>query len=616
MIRKLVAGVLFSVLAGVPVRGEEAVDSLLVENGENLSTRYSVVLNRVQLPSADGEWAVRATRTSGSRSVGLQLIVRADEMVAVAGTDTTIVARCLPDGLEPHDYALLRSGVQIQVYRDGILFGKVQEKFFSVPGSVTLFQPGQMGEESAVTLYTDSLITLNEQDKETAIDHMLPSACGNLITDPYANKGFTQSGLNAGERIFYTQQAIYTGWGPSATIDGDAYSGARCIRIDGQAVYPDRGASVDVAVSLTANTPYYIRAMVKSDGYVGKIGISNCDNFISITDTGGEWRQVEGVLTPTAASALLYINNADFENSGTLWVDNIELYKGYTSTSAVGLKTEVPYVGLPAGTEWAPSRLTNVYMLGFTDNGTTCSTIDTTKVVMKGGSSLTRPVKGSQWYSLCFPGELRSATVNGYFDGVSHVGTPLEYGVDYVMQRYDHPRFVYVGKEEARQAGSYLVQFVDNMDGTNVTFTFGTRETVTPSAKPYYSVGNTTGTNGAPEGRFYRFDEDKQCYLLTSGSSVKPFEAYIVTDATVPVDRIVPNGVANGLQRVYGENGARVSVSPCAGGLTAYAAEPTDLSIYAVSGMCVRTVSLRAGRTFISLPKGLYVAGGRKLPVR
>lgn len=594
----------------------ESVDSLKVVDSESLLSKYTVALNGVKLNAEDGEFGFRVSRTLSNKSMGLHLVLRANELLAVSGTDTTVVGAGWDDGLEAHDYTLVRSSSLVQVYRDKVLFGKLQEKVFPTTGSVTLFNTASIEDTYAVVITTGSTLEPDETEEETNLAGMLPSSCGNLITDPYCNRGFMRAGLNAGDRAFYSQQAIYTGWGPEAYIDHDAYSGKNCIRLEGQAVYPDKGASLEVALNMEANTPYYIRVMVKSDGYVGKVGIENCSGSLHITDTGGEWKQLEGVLTPTQASSLLYVNNADYENNGTLWIDNLEVYKGMKSTALIGLKTEVPYVMLAANATWAPSRVTNVYMLGFTDDGTNCSRIDTAMVQMKGGSQLKKTVKGSQWYAVHFPGDLSGMNVTGYFDGVNHIGTDLEHGVDYVLQRYDYPRFEYVAREDVVAGGSYLIQFVDNMDGTDVTMTFGARVSEQPSNKPYYAVGNASGTDEKPAGRFYKFDEAEQRFVLTSNRTVKPFEAYIVTDATVPVGSITPNGVGTGIHRVYGTDGAKVSVRSCDNGTVACTSVPTTLAIYSIKGVLVKNVTLQPGDNTISLQRGFYLAGKSKIIVK
>ena len=95
--------------------------------------------------------------------------------------------------------------------------------------------------------------------------------------------------------------------------------------------------------------------MVKSNGYEGKIGIEGENAYLHITDTKGEWKQIEGLLIPSSNRTNLYVNNSDFVNNGTLLIDNFEVYEGYSNTS-IGLKSSVPAVSVPAGSVWSPNR--------------------------------------------------------------------------------------------------------------------------------------------------------------------------------------------------------------------------------------------------------------------
>lgn len=615
MKKSIFPGIIIALLQTLPA-GAEPIDSLHIAGSENLTNRYTVNLKDIRLQSAQSELGIRAARATNGRALGIQLLVTPGSIYALQGTDTVAIADGLEDGLAPHDYTLVRNSSMVQVYRDKVLFAKVQERLQPGEGGVTLFHANRIADNYTTEILPDKLAEPLEEENETAIGNMLPAECENLIDDPYCNRGFTREGLNATDRTFYTQQAIYTGWGPNALIDTAAYSGKYCIRMDGQAVYPDQGASLDVNLAFESNTPYYIRAMVKSEGYTGKLAMDHCNSYLRITDTGGEWKQIEGVLTPSQTSNLLYLNNADYSSNGTLWLDNLEVYKGLKSTGAVGTKTEIPYIMLQANTQWAPTRVTNVYMLGFTDNGTTYSRINTTKVHMKGGSRLKKTIKGSQLYALHFPGPLAGINVTGYYDGISYTEAELEYGVDYILQRYDYPRFSYVSSAKEQTAGNYLIQFVDNMDGADVTLTFGTHQPVSATDKPYYMVGNATGTDYMPAGRFYKFDETEQRFLLTQAQTIKPFEAYIATEATVPVSSITPNGIETSIQRVFGTNGTKISLSSCTNGIRAYAAAGTVLNIYSLKGNRVKQVTLQPGENLIPLQRGFYLAGTQKIIVR
>ncbi len=593
-------------------------DSLAIAGGDALGTRYTVDVRSVRLASASDTLLVRVGRKFASASSGVTLSITADGIYGLYPARTDTVAHHLTDGLDTHHYTLVRTTTKVQVYRDNILLGTLNEGPITLAPQVCLFGANSLAAAPEVTLTPSQAVAPDEAAGEDNLANMLPATCTNLVDDPYCNRGFLGDGENAGERNFISQSAIYSGWGPNAYIDSEQpYSGHNCICLYGQAVHPNQGAALYIHVSLEAHTPYYIRAMVKSDGYRGRLTAENCKGAIEVTDTHGEWLQLEGVLTPTAASSRLELSNAGFDNAGTLRIDNIEVYKGYKSIANAGTATDIPYLMLNATSAWKPAQATNVYMLGFTDDGTQMSSIDTSKVKVVGGTQLRKQaVKGSQLYALHFPGALQGASVSGYFDGVSHENTALQFGVDYVVQRYSHPRFDYIDTEARLTAGSYLVQFVDNMDGADVSLTFGKQSTSPADDRPYRFVGNPVFAPYTPEGRFYRFHEEKQRFLLTSGETLKPFEAYIETDATVPVHQIVPAGQATSLQRVYGTDGSKITLRATQGGLIAYTNATTTLAIYAPNGQQVKQISLTPGSHLVNLPRGLYLTNGKKFIIK
>lgn len=601
---------------GMPSWAEES-DSLFIDKTECLGSKYTVTLKSVKLTSDTKEFKVTTSRLYNEKYMGVQMIVRPSSILATNFKDTITIANRLNDGMSTHEYTIVRSSMSVQIFRDKVLLGKVQERLIPQGKGVTLYNLSAINNDYNVLIDTLNATIPNEILNEENIGNMLPSSCKNMIEDPYCNKGFTCSGLNAENRTFYSQNAIYTGWGPNAHIDlNEKYSGSGSIRIQGQAVYTDKGASVDVEMNFAAGTPYYVRAMVKSNGYEGKIGISNCNNYIHLTDTNGEWQQVEGVLTPASASTLLYINNEDFNSNGTLWIDNIEVYEGLKSATSVGVRTDIAYVMLDANYTWNPTKEVNVYMLGFTDNGTTYSQINPEKVHMMGGLRLKKKIKGSQLYAIYFPGELQGMCVTGYFDGFNHTEEALLPGVDYILQEYAYPRFNYVDTDQPIRAGGYLVQFVDNMDGCDITMTFNKHQLQGETELPYYMSGNTSGTTFAPANRFYRFNESTQCFHLTSGEALKPFEAYIATDATIPVQKIVPNGISTGIKRLYANNGTRISVCPTENGLIIYASDNSSIDIYTTNGGLYKKVMLKKGQNTTTLPKGIYLAGQQKVVVK
>lgn len=591
-------------------------DSVLLDNSAELGNKFTLEIKNVRFDTPETSLKIVIRHSYNAQPVGCDLLISPTRISGSSSVTTALLADDLFATQVPHTYTVTSNNIQLSVYRDNVLLGKIYEGSTNDAAGISLVHDRTaVAYETAVTPL--EVIEPVESDLETHIENMLPSSCPNLIADPYCNRGFTRTGENAGERVFFSQQAIYSGWGSEAGIDNEqAWSGANSLRISGQAIRPSRGASVEVGIKFEANTPYFIRAMVKSDGYEGKIGIQSCKSYIHIRDTKGEWKQVEGVITPVEASELLYINNADFDNSGTVWIDNLEVYKGYTSTASIGVRKEVPYVALAAGEHWSPTRATNVYMLGFTDEGEKYSTIDPKRVTLKGGARLTRNVSGSQMYALSFPGPLCNAHVSGWFDGVKHEEEPLYPGVDFVLQRYEYPRFQYVDGEDI-PAGCYIIQFVDNLDGQKVTMTFGTPPASTDeTSSPYRFTGNNTGTDYAPEGTFLKFSEERMKFERTRAESVRPFEAYIATTADAPVSQIVPNGtLTTGLSRIEAADGTRVNVQGCRDGIVAHAAQPCRLSVYTLDGrMCCRQ-ELQAGRNLIRIPAGLYIAGGKKIIV-
>ena len=590
-------------------------DSILLMGSENLDKKYTVEIKKVQLANEAAEFKIRIARPYNNKNYGIELILQKNKILGCSGSDTIIIAADLPDGMKPHDYTIVRTGlIALQVFRDQVLLGKVSEKSIAQQAGVVLLKTLSVEEglEANVVSSTESFIP-DESILENQINLMLPSSCKNLAGDPYCNKGFTQSGLHAESRTFYSQEAVYSGWGASAYMDTEnAYSGKYCIRLEGRSVYPDKGASLEQEIKLESGKTYYIKAMVKSDGYEGRIGIQHCDNYIRITDTANEWRQIEGVFTLSKNAEIIYVNNADYDNNGTLWIDNFEVYEGFSNTGSIGLKTEVPYVNMKAEELWSPKNKTNVYMLGFTDNGSTYSQVDTSKVVLKGGTALNKKVVGSQLYALYFPGDLAGMTVSGYFDGYTHNTDPLLHGVDYVLQRYEAPWFNYLNENEAIPAGCYLVQFVDNLDGQQVSMTFGKTKEQHRGKEEYQLMGNPLPQDFVPKGKFLKFDESHQKFVLTENEKIKPFEAYIATHAISPVQQVVPNGTT-GIHRTYANDGTKLSVRLAKGGAIVCAEKSCTINVYAFNGHLLKTQTLTVGNNTLVLKPGLYLIGKQKV---
>lgn len=592
-------------------------DSVAIAGAETLGNKFTVKVNNLKLKKADGKVIIRVAHDFNGTCFGVRLGIKADSLFSYGSKDTVLVACRLADGMEPHNYAFTTDGsLNMKIYRDNTLFGVVTESLVTPYKGAAIFSAGNVEEGYTTEVNATAAETITDRDGETNVAGMLPATLANLIGDPFFNRGFTYTGLNASNREgLYTQQAIYSGWGSEAYIDTEAFSGKACARIEGQAVYADRGASLDVTLNLKENTPYLVRAMVKSDGYVGKIGINKCNGYIHIGDTGGEWEQVEGVLTPTEASNLLFINNSDFTGNGTLWIDNLEVYQGYASTTSARSRTEIPYVMVPAGTDFATRKESNVYMLGLTDDGTQCGTVDTSMVHVAGGMILKKRYMGSALYAMHFPGELIQATATGWYDGFDHADEQLRHGLDFAIVRYEAPRFHYLPSDAPLTAGSYMIQFVDNLENADITLTFNSQGNGETANGAYRMEGNPYATNHTPKGKFLKFDVEAQRFILTENESLKPFEAYIATDEANPVTQIVPNVSSTSISKTVSDEGSAISVRNTAGGIVIYATEEGRISIYGIDGRIIRMVDLHEGDNTLSLPRGIYIVGHKKVAV-
>lgn len=597
---------------------QEEKDSLIIAQGDEItmSTQYTISLKNIKFKTQEGEMTLKVRSASNGR--GGNITFTPNQIIYEAGDKKTVIADNLIDGMEAHDYTITRLAT-IRVFRDGTQIAAVSDNTYrnETPRVVVL---------GAENLDEGYQITIDSQEKNIAPDiAQYENNIGNMLTefdnlaeDPYCNKGFITTGDGASERKFSTYDAVYGGWGSEAYMDNeDAYSGKYSIRLEGQASWSEEGttgASLEQNIEMTSQKPYLIRAMVKSNGYEGKIGIEGENAFIHITDTKGEWKQVEGLLIPGSNRTNLYINNADFVNNGTLRIDNFEVYEGYSNTS-IGLKSSVPSVSVPAGTKWSPNKNVNVYMLGLTDNGSSYSQIDTAKVKVTGGAYLTKNVEGSQMYSMYFPGDLNGMTVTGSFDGNSYNEEPLYNGVDYILQRFDYPYFKYIDEKETITNGCYLVQFVDNLDGLNVKMFFGKEKSGTEQEGEYTFTGNPIFADYSPEKKFYKFNESNQRFELTEGVSIKPFEAYIATTASQPVSNFTPDG-STGIQRLNGTDGSRMSIIPINGGIEINAIKKSVVSIYSITGQKIAIERINQGRNTINLAPGIYIVGGKKVAVK
>lgn len=593
-------------------------DSLVIAQGDEVTmgSQYTISLKNIKLKSDNSEMTIKVRSANYGR--GGNITFTPKQIIFEAGDKKTVIADNLIDGLDAHDYTITRLAT-IRIFRDGTQIATISDNIYKneTPRVVVI---GADNLEDGYKFTIDSQednINPDVSLYENNISNMLTDF-DNLAEDPYCNKGFLTTGKDASTRIFNTLDAVYGGWGSEAYIETEnVYSGNYSIRLEGQAAWDDNGttgASLDQNISFKSQKPYLIRAMVNSNGYEGKIGIEGENAFIHITDTKGEWKQVEGLLIPSDNRSNLYVNNADFVNNGTLLIDNFEVYEGYSNT-AIGLKSSVPCVSVPAGTVWSPNKKVSVYMIGLTDNGTSYSQIDTAKVTVTGSAYLTKKVEGSQMYSMCFPGNLNGMTVTGSFDGNEYNEEPLYNGVDYILQRFDYPYFKYIDENETITNGCYLVQFVDNLDGLNVKMFFNKEKSAKAQEGEYVFTENPIFADFAPEKKFYKFNEEKQRFELTEGETIKPFEAYIATTASQPVSNFTPDG-STGIQRLNGTDGSRMSIIPVNGGVEINAIKASVVSIYSITGQKIAIEKVSQGRNSISLAPGIYIVGGKKVAVK
>jgi len=596
-------------------------DTLFVSLTESLGTEFTVKLTDAQLVDADANFTMIVRRTA-SRGVAFQ--VSANQILG----NGTVVAKNFGGGLEKHNYMVSRSSTKLNLYRDGYLLASVSEGKVPVTTSsaaqtseVTLARLSGLnaGYTYALTNTLDSEVP-DEAAMETNISNMLTVDYKNLVTDPYMNHGFLCDGVGASNRAFYSNASIYSGWGSEASFDTEnAYSGPYCIKVTGQAYYnatTPTGASIDLPLTFATGTSYLVRAMVKSVGYKGKITIDGESGYVLISDTEGTWKQIEGVLTTTAARTLLHINNSDFENTGTLYIDNLEVYKALTSTT-VGTSTAVPLLQVTAGTKYSSSVARNIYMIGVTQNESSYSQINLDNITYSGAACLTKTVAGSALYPIKLNGPLTMATVTGYFDGSTHTAEPIFNGIDFMVLKYNAPYFEYLPVDEPIQAGSYMFQFVDNFDGKSISLVSGIdaseKATVLPGT--HELVGNPILMDYTPTGKFYKFNASNQKFVLTENETVMPLEAYITASETDLGKEIYPVAVPTGFQNIKGEDGSRLGIYTQNGSITINAQSATTVDVFAISGQKIATFQLSEGSNEFALPGGFYLIGGQKVIV-
>ncbi len=596
-------------------------DTLFVPLAENLGAAFTVKLTDAQLADANASFTMIVRRTA---SRGAAFEVSANQILG----NGAIVAKGFDGGLDKHTYLISRASTKLNLYRDGYLLASVSEGKIPITTSsaaqtseVTLAHLSGLNSDYAYALTS----TLNsevpdETAMETNISNMLTADYKNLVTDPYMNHGFLCDGVGASNRTFYSNASIYSGWGGEASLDEqNAYSGPYCIKVSGQAYYnatKPTGASIDLPLTFATGTSYLIRAMVKSVGYKGKIAIDGESGYLLITDTDGKWKQVEGVITTTAARTLLTINNSNFENTGTLYIDNLEVYKASTNAT-IGTSTAISLLQATPGTTYSSSVARNVYMFGITQNESSYSQVNLDNITYSGATCLTKTVAGSALYPIKLNGPLQMATVTGYFDGSTHTAEPIFNGIDFMVLRYVAPYFEYLPVDEPIESGSYLFQFVDNFDGKSISLISGADASVAGTVLPgsHELVGNPILMDYTPAGKFYKFNAGSQKFVLTENETIMPLEAYITASETELGKEIYPVAVPTGFQNIKGEDGTRLGIYTQSGSVTINAQSATTVDVFAISGQKIATFQLSEGSNDFVLPGGFYFIGGQKVIV-
>ena len=608
---------------------DELADSTVLVSNDSEDfpqVQYTLTFKGLQLPNEDSEAIIRLR--TGNSSQGGDLHITSDRITFVAGTTETIIAEQMPAPLEAHDYTICKFAV-MRIYRDGTLYGTAQPKTYNDNDPRVVISKTFNYSDFEITSST-SAIAPDESAYETNIDNML-TGYTNLSTDPYFNSGFIRSGQDAGGRGFTTLNSKNGGWGSDIWTSSDAYSGPCCIKLEGQSKYSDQGAALKQSIDIAARTPYVVRAMVKSDGWEGMIGIADEENFIHITDTHGEWAQVEALLIPryqwnSNSFETLYVHNADFESSGTLLIDNLEVYKG-SSSATTGTNGKSIVSNVAAGTTWSPANAVEVYRLGMNETSSEqFSQIDMEKVSISGAPYLTRNFEGSKMYAIYLPYSVGNVTVTGSFDYRDHYEYHLYHGIDFICQRFNANtgRFEYMNTDEELTPGGYIIQFADNYDGMSVRFDMlpGTACIMSVAEDvPYILRGNDqykTISVETPNTLFY--DEEKQQFnkagsTNSNSESLRPFMPYISTPAGVNV--ISPDGTT-GIRLLNASQGteSRYTVKSVAGGIEICGHGTSRQSIYNLAGQRIKTVTLNEGVNHVSLSPGIYLVCGKKISIR
>lgn len=624
----LLQSLLTSLLALLPLASSaQATDTLHIAC-DSLTSRYTFRIYDHLQERGNTPICIALYCPYGQRARGARIYVSEEQVyVLKSETDTVWLLRnSLPNPCRTTTWTFVRS-TSLKIYREGICLGTVPETTADQPEIWVSGEKDRLRNfGSETTLMSEALVSATEAiapDEwawEENISDMLDRSHDkfkNLAPDPFCNHGI----LTDDAKAYTTANASFTADESVRCTDLDTRF-TYGLRISGEPVN-DAQPLLSMPISFTAGTPYLIRFKARSCGYTARLGIGKENNYATIHDTDGQWTDFECVFTPSADRTALELTCEQASADATLDLDNWEVYACLPSTGKVLTNTAITGVQLTAGQSWSPRQEVWSYWIGFNDNGKGCSSIDTTMVKVEGLTSLTLSVEGSRLYPIAFPGTLIGMHVDGNYDMANHTREPLQPGIDYVLQRYSYPRFEFVGQEEHPDAGCYMVQFVDNLDATQVTMNFGrctaisdgiwTEGTEQLKQDGYAFIGNPAFAPFTPEGKFLRYDAGRQLFVLTRGEEIQPFEAYIATSQTAPVS-IIATGYDTRLTRVNTDDGNRIGVSASGGIITLTASSDTDVHIFSVTGRMVTCVNLQQRTpTTLCLPSGLYIIGQTKI---
>ena len=614
---------LFALMTAGNLLSIEAQDIKVISK-DTLSSKFTIVIGD-HTQKRGKPVTVIVCSQFGANARQATILLSEDAARYVVGKDTTVLMlNSLPNTCRSTTWTLVRN-TSLRLYREGVLLGTVKEETLkeNIEYGCRIIGPKELLTPfDGNVVSKDEAITPKEEqpgeDKGTALTNY-SDKLKNLAPDPCCNFGIK----NGAPGVYTTSNAAFNA-DATVTCTTDAYSGSAAILCEDGA---ENGQTVlTQQLSFASGNPYLIRFMARSDGYRARLFIEGENNWIDIPDTDNEWKRIECVFTPSSARTALSILHLESKPGASLTLDDWEIYAALSATSKVGANEYIAGVQLSSGQNWQPAHAVESHWVGFRNSNTQSSTVDTDLVKVSGLTSLTMPVEGSKLYALSFPGALNGMHVTGNYDMASHTNEQLINGIDYVLQRYDSPRFEFMpstdenGNELPTPAGCYIVQFVDNLDGTNVTLNFAQIDkeayTSMDAHSEYSFVGNPTFNKYTPEGKFLRFDSMRRMFVLTRDEELNPFEAYIATTASAPVATI-STGYDTRLKRMLTPEGGRLGISAKQGCVTLRADISTEVSISSLTGQQVGSYVLQAGiPVSVALPAGFYIIGNEKIFIR